>query len=489
MSRARALPKPSLTSATPMLRQMAAHITVRQRLLRLSGTGRVVLALALGAFALVNLAIAVVVVSGVLDGRWYDVRDLGIPAAHLRGWMARQGMPAAVPYLTFGLLGGVGILSLVGGWLLIGSWVERRLIAKFQVRVGPNRVGPMGLLQPLADALKLIQKEALIPEGADKLLYVLPPILIFIPAMLGWAPIPWAKHMSYLDVNVGVLYVIAVSSIGVLAVFLAGWSSNNHYALLGGMRTVAMMVSYEIPISLALLAVVLLVGSAKLSAIVEWQANYHVWLILVMPLAAFSFLFASTAEINRTPNDIGEAESEIVAGFHTEYSGMQAGLFLAVDLGHAILVGGLFSTFFLGGYSFFGLETWVPSYLILLTKIMAIYFVFVWLRGTLPRFRLDQLMAYAWKFLIPLSIAQVLVVAVESTLLAGYSGPAVIPMGLMVMFNLGLTVVGVRWWVGAIGWGAGLEAVRPVYATSMGGLRAAERMRAAREASVGTVSR
>jgi NADH-quinone oxidoreductase subunit H len=290
--------------------------------------------------------------------------------------------------------------------------VERRALARFQIRQGPNRTGPFGLLQPLADALKLMQKESVIPRGADKFLYIIPPVLIFVPAILGWAPIPWAPNMAFLDTSVGVLYVIAISSLGVLAVFLAGWSSNNHYSLLGAMRTVAMMVSYEIPISIALLSVVLLTGTMQLSAIVEWQANYNVWLIVLLPYAAFTFLFASTAEINRTPNDIGEAESEIVAGFYTEYSGMKAGLFMAVELGNAILVGALLATFFLGGYTLFGLEQWIPGYLILLTKFMAVYLLFVWIRGTLPRFRLDQLMTYAWKFLIPLAVIQVMVTAI-----------------------------------------------------------------------------
>ena len=480
---------PASCPATPMLQQILEHPTLRDRLRGLSFGARGVLAVALLGFLAVNAAIVLVIVSGMLDGRWYDIRDLGVPVAHLRGWMVERGLPPAVPYLVTGLLGGLGIMSLVGGWLLIGSWVERRVLAKFQIRVGPNRVGPAGLLQPIADAFKLMQKESLIPQGADKFLFVIAPVLIFVPAMLGWAPVPWAKTMTYLDVNVGVLYAIAVSSIGVLAVFLAGWSSNNHYALLGGMRTVAMMVSYEIPISLSLLAVVLLTGSAKLSAIVDWQTNYHVWLIVLMPLAAFTFLFASTAEINRTPNDIGEAESEIVAGFHTEYSGMKAGLFVAVELGNAILVGALFATFFLGGYTFFGLEQWFPGYLILLTKIMAIYLLFVWLRGTLPRFRLDQLMSYAWKFLIPLSIAQVMIVAVEASLFHRIDGPALVPLGFFALVNIGLTLYGVKTWASAIGWSVGLDASPPVFAKTMGGLRAAERMRAERaavEAGVGS---
>jgi len=460
-----------------MEQQIREHRSLVQRALALGGGWKFILGV-VGLGTLIALAAGgFLVVGGYLDGRWYDIRDLGIPTSHLVYWMQAQGLSPAVPYLTTALLGGLGILSLVGGWLVIGSWVERRVIAKFQIRQGPNRVGLFGLLQPVADAVKLMQKEILIPLGADRLLFFLPPILIFLPAMLGWAPVPWAPRMSYVDMNVGVVYVIAISSLGVLAVFLAGWSSNNHYALLGAMRTVAMMVSYEIPISLSLLSVVLLTGSLQLSQIVAWQQQYHVWLIVVLPLAAFTFLFASTAEINRTPNDIGEAESEIVAGFHTEYSGMKAGLFLAVELGNAILVGAMMSTFFLGGYTLFGLELWIPGYLILATKIGAVYFVFVWLRATLPRFRLDQLMGFAWKFLIPLAIIQLLVIAVESMVIAQSGLPGIVTVGGSIAVNLVLTFVGVRAWASGIGYVSEAAASTPLLTNTVGGLRAAERIR------------
>jgi len=466
--------------ATPMARQILEHRSLLQRAMALSGEARFVLAvLALGGL-LTAVAVGVLVVSGTLDGRWYDFRDLGIPMSHFRDWAARNGLPGWIAYVIGSLLGGIGILSLVGGWLVIGVWVERRLIAKFQIRQGPNRVGPFGLLQPLADAVKLLQKEVLVPVGADKLLFFIPPILIFIPAMLGWAPIPWSANMSYADLNVGVVYVIAISSLGVLAVFLAGWSSNNHYALLGAMRTVAMMVSYEIPISMSLLAIVLFTGSLQLSEIVAWQQAHHIWMLVLLPFGAFTFLFASTAEINRTPNDIGEAESEIVAGFHTEYSGMKAGLFLAVELGNALLVGAAVATFFLGGYTLFGVETWVPGYLILATKTLAVYGIFVWLRATLPRFRLDQLMAFAWKFLIPLSIVQLLIVAVESMVIAQSGLPGIVTIGGSVLVNAALTYYGVRAWANAIGYAPDEMASPPIMTNGVGGLRAAERIQAAR---------
>jgi NADH-quinone oxidoreductase subunit H len=356
--------------------------------------------------------------------------------------------------------------------------VERRLIGRIQVRKGPNRVGPYGLLQPVADAIKLIQKETLIPDGADRLMFYLPPVLVFIPGLLVWAPISWAPHMSYLDINVGVLYLIAISSLSTLAIFMAGWSSNNHYALLGAMRTVAMMISYEIPLSIALLSVVIFTGSLQLSGIILWQSEHHMWLGLLMPLALFTFFFSSTAELNRTPNDIAEAESEIVAGFHTEYSGMKFGLFYAVELGNAVAVAAFVATFFLGGWSLFGLEEWVPPYLIFAVKISAGYFILVWLRGTLPGFRLDQLMMFAWKYLIPISLVQVLLVALEKSIFERWDVPGIIPLALFTAVNVVFAIVIVRFWARFLGYRPEREVLlSPMLTSSIGGLRAAERMR------------
>jgi len=469
------LPRP----ATPMLRQIQDRPGVKEMALGVPTPAKVVGAiLALGGAAVMAF-IGFLVVDGQLDGEWYDIRDLGNATANLRDWLNDEGVDHRIVWIIMGTIGGLGIMSVLGGWLLIGSWVERRVLAKFQIRMGPNRTGPFGLLQPIADAVKLMTKEIVIPRGADRFLYFIPPVLIFVPAMLGWAPIPWAPNMNYLDIEVGVLYVIAVSSIGVLAVFLAGWSSNNHYSLLGAMRTVAMMVSYEIPISLSLLSVVLLTGSLSLSEIVAWQGTYNAWMIVLIPFAAFAFLFASTAEINRTPNDIGEAESEIVAGFYTEYSGMKAGLFMGVELGHAILVGALMSTFFLGGYTMFGIEEWVPPYLILATKIAAVYFLFVWLRGTLPRFRLDQLMSFAWKFLIPIGILQAFIVAIESSVFARVESPALITLGAFAVVNLAVTVVIVRFWADRLGYSPAQHRTVPklIADGTLGGLKAAQKIR------------
>jgi NADH-quinone oxidoreductase subunit H len=440
-------------------------------------------------FLALNALIAWVVISGRLDGRWYDFRDLGIGMAHLRDqldeWNARQPSGLSnllgdhwMSYIVGALAGAIGILTFVGLVLLALIWVERRLIGRIQVRRGPNRVGPFGLLQPVADAIKLIQKEVLVPDGADKFMFFLPPILVFIPGLLVWAPLPWAPRMSYLDINVGVLYIIAVSSLATLAIFMAGWSSNNKYALLGAMRTVAMMISYEIPLSIALLAVVLMTGTMQLSGIVLWQAEHNAWLGVLMPLALFTFFFSSTAELNRTPNDIAEAESEIVAGFHTEYSGMKFGLFYAVELGNAVAVAAFVATFFLGGWSLFGLEEWIPAYLIFALKVSAGYFVLVWLRGTLPRFRLDQLMAFAWKYLIPISLMHIVLVAIEVTLYRKLDVPGVVSLGAIAAVNLVLTVFVVRRWAQFLGYHPEHEEIlQPLLASQVGGLHAAERMR------------
>jgi len=430
------------------------------------------------------------VLSGALDGRWYDFRDLGVGMAHLTEWLDEQnaGQSEAtrallgdhwMSWITSALIGGIGILSFVGGVLLILIWVERRLIARIQVRRGPNRLGPYGLLQPLADAIKLIQKEVLIPEGADRFLFFLPPILVFIPGLLVWGPVPWAPNMAYLDLNVGVLYLIAISSLATVAIFIAGWSSNNHYALLGAMRTVAMMISYEIPLGMALISVVLLAGSMQLSEIVAWQAQHYAWMAFLIPFSLFTFFFASTAELNRTPNDIAEAESEIVAGFHTEYSGMKFGLFYAVELGNAVAVAAFVTAFFLGGWSLFGLELFIPGYIIFATKVAAGYFVLVWLRGTLPRFRLDQLMAFAWKYLIPITIAHTTLVAAEVTAMGALALPGVIELGVVAAVNLAFTVWVMRRWARFLGYRPETERVmQPKLTTQVGGLQAAERMRA-----------
>ncbi|MCH7811430.1 MAG: NADH-quinone oxidoreductase subunit NuoH [Chloroflexi bacterium] len=307
----------------------------------------------------------------------------------------------------------LGIISFIGATSIINIWVERRLIARIQVRKGPNRVGPFGLLQPVADAIKLIQKEALTPRNADSVVFTLAPIVIFIPAILTFAVLPWGEGMVLANLNVGVLYLLALSSTTTIIVFMAGYASNNKYALLGSMRVIAMLISYEIPVVLALLGVVAFAGTMNLGEIVAFQETHRSWILFFQPLAFLIFLVGSTAELNRSPADIAEAESEIIAGYHIEYSGMKFGLFYAVELVNAVAVSAIMASLFLGGWWTFGLNEWVPGWLLFIGKIYLFYFILIWFRGTLPRFRIDQLMAFAWKFLLPLSLVNVMLVSVE----------------------------------------------------------------------------
>lgn len=343
---------------------------------------------------------------------WYDLRSLANPFGELYDWIARNTSDD-IAFLVSSLVGAVAILSFVGLGALANVWLERRIIGRIQVRRGPNRVGPFGLLQPVADAIKLIQKEVLQPRISDGKLFNLPPILVFIPAMLTFAVFAWAPDMVYADLDVGVLYLLALSSITSLAIFIAGWASNNKYALLGAMRIIAMAISYEIPLVLALLAPVLFAGTMNIPDIVQWQRDNHTWLAFLLPLPVIIYAIAATAELNRTPADIAEAESEIIAGFHTEYSGMKFGLFYAVELINSLAVSGIIASLFFGGYSLYGIERVVPPWIIFIGKIYFFYFGLIWLRGTLPRLRIDQLMAFAWKMLIPLALTNIVIVATE----------------------------------------------------------------------------
>jgi len=345
---------------------------------------------------------------------WYDLRDLGHYVTSVLNWLQDDlGAPDWVTYVASGVIGIVAILL----WLLISQlsfiWIERRIIGRMQARIGPNRVGPRGLLQPIADALKLLLKEAITVRLADRPLFWLGPVLIFVPAMVVFAVIPFGKGMTLADLNVGVLFVIAIGSINTVAVFIAGWSSNNKFALLGAMRTVAMLISYELIQVLALLGVVIFAGSMRLGEVVAWQSHYNAWLLFLQPLALVSFIIAGAVEINRSPMDISEAESEIVAGYHTEYSGIKFGFFYTAEYFAGFAISAVIVTLFLGGWTAWGLEEWVPGWLLFLSKLYLVFFLFIWTRGTLPRLRIDQLMAFAWKFLLPLALVNVLIAGGE----------------------------------------------------------------------------
>ena len=371
---------------------------------------------------------------------WYDLRDLSGLSREITEWAADWG-PDWLASILSGLIGAIGVISVIGPALLVLIWVERKVIARMQSRYGPNRVGPRGLLQPVADAVKLILKEELAPRAADKLLFFLPPVLVFIPAILIWGVLPFGPNMQVADLNAGVLFLLAVSGTNAIMIFLAGWASNNKYALFGAMRVIAMSISYEIPAVLALLTIAFFTGTLSVSEMVIWQQQNDVILLALLPMSAFMFLFASTAELNRTPIDISEAESEIVAGYHTEYSGMRFGLFYAVELANTLVISAFMATFFLGGWWLWGLDEWIPPWMILLTKTGAMYFVFVWMRGTLPRFRIDQLMGFCWKFLVPAGLVFLAAAAVERTLLLDQGWDPAIALPIYGVINFTLTAL------------------------------------------------
>jgi NADH-quinone oxidoreductase subunit H len=289
-------------------------------------------------------------------------------------------------------------------------WVERKVAARVQDRVGPNRVGPYGLLQTLADAVKLILKEDITPAGADRLIYNAAPIVAVLSVLLIWAVVPFSPVHIGADLGIGLLYFIAVGSIGTLAVMMAGWASNNKYALLGAFRVVAQLVSYEVPMIVALLVPVLIVGSLSMQDIV--RAQIGMWFIVPCFLSAIIFYISNLAETGRAPFDLIEAESELVAGYNIEYSGMKFGLFMANEFMHAFTANLLFAVIFLGGWSGpFAEEVPFLGFLYLIGKTALVYVFSLILRATVPRVRIDQMMAFNWKFLVPLSIVNLLVIA------------------------------------------------------------------------------
>ena len=375
---------------------------------------------------------------------WWDLRTLANPVAALLDWL-RDTFPDWVAYLISGAIGASAIGAFLGIAMLSLIWIERRVIGRIQIRRGPNRVGPFGLLQPLADALKLMQKEALTPREGDKWVFWLAPIAIFIPAVLAYGVLPFGENMQVADLNVGLLFIVAIGGVTPVIVFSAGWSSRNKYSTFGAMRTVAMVISYELPGAIALLSVALLTGTLQIGQIVEWQRDHWIWLVVMLPLPFVIFLIAALSEVGRSPADIAEAESEIVAGYHTEYSGMKFGLFYAVELASALGLAGIITTLFFGGWSFFGLEKIIPSWLIFVFKMYALYFLFVWARGTLPRLRVDQLLQFSWKFLIPLGLIQALVVAAEVVAWEEWQLSSLIAVPVIAVINIilaGVLVVG-----------------------------------------------
>jgi NADH-quinone oxidoreductase subunit H len=333
-------------------------------------------------------------------------------------------LPATLPYWTRVLIsGGIAAVVLVT-FMALGPiayvYVETKVAGFMQDRIGPKRVGPHGLLQTIADAVKLLFKEAIFPAGADKKLFILAPCLVVVGAFLSFVVIPFGSRLQGTDLNVGVFYVVAVSSISTVGLIMAGWASNNKYALFGAMRSAAQIVSYEIPAMMSLLTVVMIVGSLSLQAMVETQqGGLSHWMLFryfpLMPIAALVFFTAGLAECNRAPFDIPEAESELVAGFHTEYSGFFFALFFLAEYTEMFVISCVTSVLFLGGWwaPLPALQTVGPVGLgpfWLLAKAWFLMFVMMWLRWTLPRLRVDQLMYVAWKVLLPISLVLVLAV-------------------------------------------------------------------------------
>ena len=297
-----------------------------------------------------------------------------------------------------------------------GTYAERKVAAHIQLRIGPNRVGPLGLLQPAADAIKLLFKENVAPSGRDRLLFVAGPAMAAVAAILAFAVIPiggsydlrgYHLTINVASVNVGLLYVLAVTSLGVYAIFLGGWSANSKYSLLGALRSSAQLISYEMAVAFALIGTVILAGSLNLQQIVE--AQHHAWFILLQPLGFFLYCTGALAETNRAPFDLPEAETELVAGYHTEYSGMRFGFYFLGEYINMVTVCSLATTLFLGGWQpLFGLDV-VPGVLWFLGKATILFFAMMWVRWTWPRLRYDRLMNLGWKVLLPLGLINIVV--------------------------------------------------------------------------------
>lgn len=319
------------------------------------------------------------------------------------------------------------ILVMLVGFAYVTLY-ERKVLARLQVRVGPNRAGPSGLLQPVADGIKLIFKEELIPAMADKKIFLLAPILTVVPALVLLAVVPWGRTAPFFgreitlylaDINVAVLYITAIASISVYGIVLAGWSSSNKYATMGGIRSTAQMISYELALGLSFVGPILIAGSMSMLGIVDKQQEIG-WFVLYQPVGFLIFFIATLAETNRAPFDMPEAEQELTAGYHTEYSGMKFALFYMAEYDKMIGVSAIAATLFLGGFDgpFVNQVPWLgPLYLFV--KIAAMLFLMIWVRATLPRIRYDHLMAFGWKVLLPLSLLNIMVTALVIVLVGG----------------------------------------------------------------------
>jgi len=321
------------------------------------------------------------------------------------GWLPVELGEAIVMLVK---LVGVLVFILINALWLV--YMERKVAAYMQARIGPNRVGPKGLLQTTADIGKLISKELILPKKADLVLFMLAPVLIFVPTLMVFAVVPLGKNMAAIDMNVGLFYLLAIASISTLIFWMAGWSSNSKYSLIGSMRVVAQMVSYELPLVLGLLGVVMIVGSLKMSDIISAQEN--IWFIFTQPIAFLVYFIAAVAECNRTPFCLVEGESEIIAGPYTEYSGMAFAMFFLAEYANIMIICAVGTIMFFGGWQApFGL-TIIPSWVWFFLKMYSLIFVVMWFRWTFPRIRVDQLMGFGWKVLVPLALANIFITGI-----------------------------------------------------------------------------
>ena len=332
------------------------------------------------------------------------LEPLFINIAHtLKAWLVGWGLTSAVADLILLIIQWICIISIVTVNIIILIWLERKIAGFIQQRLGPNRLGPFGIFQTIADAIKLLTKEDIIPAAADKWIFRTAPMFFIVVAVMLYAVIPMGKGMQVVDLNVGVFYFISLASLSTICLLMAGWGSNNKWSLLGAMRAVAQMISYEIPLVFSLLGVIMIAGSLRLSDIVA--AQNQVWFILLQPVAFITYFIAATAELNRGPFDMPEAEQELTAGAYTEYTGMRWALFFLAEYTNLVAVSALAATIFLGGWQ----GPWLPSWLWIILKTYLIILVFFWLKWTFPRIRMDHLMAFNWKVLIPVSLLNILI--------------------------------------------------------------------------------
>lgn len=333
------------------------------------------------------------------------------------------------PFIQIGL-----VVTLVAGWVAYATYLERKISAFMQARLGPMRVGPWGLLQPIADGLKLLTKEDFVPENADRWIFLFAPYIAVASSFIVLAVVPFAPDWGVItDVNIGLLFVLAVSSVGVLALILAGWSSNSKYALLGGLRSSAQMVSYEVAMGLSLVGALMFARTLSLSGVVNSQASDGIWFLVYQPVGFMIFLISGIAENNRAPFDLPEAESELVAGFHTEYSGFRWSLFFMAEYAAMVVVTAVAVTVYLGGWYFpfvyrlteekgYHNLYVIVSLIVFVTKLLAVLYLYFWLRWTLPRFRYDQLMDIGWKWLIPSALVNIALSAIAVFLAQALNG-------------------------------------------------------------------